>query len=408
MNTTGTTTASRTRHSGLFATALASSPYSARATFRCTKLRIRRFASAVVEEAAGSSAVVLVQDYHFTLVPSILRQRMPSNTIAAFWHVPWPRPRVFRACPWARELLEGLLGSNVVGLQTPDDCMNFLGCVEAMLPADVDLQQNTISYRARMTAVRAYPVGVDCTNEVIRTTPSSSACRERVCRDLQLPSRVRLGIGIDRLDYTKGINEKFLAIERLLELRPELRGHFVFVQVAEPSRDCLPAYRAARAQLFDTTERVNARFGTSSYRPIHLLEAHHEPVDVYRFYRAADLCYVASLHDGMNLVAKEFVAARDDQRGVLVLSQFAGAAQQLRAALLVNPSDVDKSAGVLVEALEMSMAEQSKRMRLLRENVATFDASWWARQLVQDAVLVHQRTNTTPLRDNSVAQRLSA
>lgn len=367
-----------------------------------------RFASAVVEEAAGSSPIVLVQDYHFTLAPSILRQRMPSSTIVAFWHIPWPRPHVFRACPWACELLEGLLGSNIVGLQTHDDCMNFLGSVETMLPADVDLQQSTISYRGRSTSVRAYPVGVEWANEVIRTTPSSSACRERVCRDLQLPSRVRLGIGIDRLDYTKGINEKFLAIERLLELRPELRGHFVFVQVAEPSRDCLPAYRAARAQLFDTSERVNARFGTNSYRPIHLLEAHHEPADVYRFYRAADLCYVASLHDGMNLVAKEFVAVRDDQRGVLVLSQFAGAAEQLRAALLVNPSDIDKSAGVLVEALGMSIAEQSKRMRLLRDNVETFDASWWARQLVQDAVLSNQRIYTFPLPDGLVARRLSA
>jgi trehalose 6-phosphate synthase len=360
-----------------------------------------RFASAVVDEAAGSSPLVLVQDYHFALAPSILRQQIPSSTIVAFWHIPWPRARVFRACPWAPVLLEGLLGSDIVGLQTPDDCMNFLGCVEAMLPAKVDRQQNAISYRGRSTAVRAYPVGVDCTNAAIRTAPPSSACRERVCRDLQLPSPVRLGVGIDRLDYTKGINEKFLAIERLLELRPELRGHFVFVQVAEPSRDCLPAYRAARAQLLETSERVNARFGTRSYRPIQVLEAHHEPVEVYRFYRAADLCYVASLHDGMNLVAKEFVAARDDQQGVLVLSQFAGAAQQLRAALLVNPSDIDRSAGVLVEALGMSIAEQSKRMRLLRDNVATYDASWWARQLIQDAMGGNRRTCT-------VGQRLSA
>jgi len=369
--------------------------------FRMYQAANTRFASAVVEEAAGGSPLVLVQDYHFALAPSMLRQRMPSSTIVAFWHIPWPRPRVFRRCPWARELLEGLLGSDIVGLQTRDDCMNFLGCVEAMLPAEVDLQQNTVSYRGCVTTVRAYPVGVDCSNEAMRTTPSSPACRERVFRDLQLPSRTRLGIGIDRLDYTKGINEKFLAIERVLELRPELRGNFVFVQVAEPSRDCLPAYRAARAQLLDTSERVNTRFGAGFYRPLQLIEAHHEPAAVYQFYRAADLCYVASLHDGMNLVAKEFVAARDDQKGVLVLSQFTGAAQQLRAALLVNPADIDSSADVLVTALGMSMAEQSRRMRLLRDNVATFDASWWARQLIQDAVRANQRTY-------SVEQQLSA
>jgi trehalose 6-phosphate synthase len=223
-----------------------------------------------------------------------------------------------------------------------------------------------------------------------------------------LPSGVRLGVGIDRLDYTKGINDKFLAIERLLEVRPDLRGHFVFVQVAEPSRDCLPAYRAARTQLRDTSERVNSRFGTSAYRPIQLLEAHHEPDNVYRFYRAADLCYVASLHDGMNLVAKEFVCARDDERGVLVLSQFAGAAQQLRAALLVNPADVDTSAGVLAEALGMSIAEQSKRMRLLRANVAAFDASWWGHQLLDDAMRLGHRSHAITGRPWVPGHRISA
>jgi trehalose 6-phosphate synthase len=376
--------------------------------FRMYRAANTRFAAAVAEEAGGGSPLVLVQDYHFALAPRALRQRLPWSTVVAFWHIPWPRPRMFRTCPWARELLEGLLGSNIVGLQTEDDCMNFLGCVESILHADVDLLQNTVTYRGHSTNVRAYPVGVAWANQVVRTTPPSSACRERVGRDLQLPSRVQLGVGIDRLDYTKGINEKFLAIERLFELRPEVRGHFVFVQVAEPSRDCLPAYRAARTQLIDTSERVNSRFGTSSYRPIQLLEAHHEPDEVYRFYRAADLCYVASLHDGMNLVAKEFVCARDDERGVLVLSQFAGAAQQLRGALLVNPSDVDRSAGVLADALGMSIAEQSKRMRLLRANVATFDASWWAQQLIHDAKRHGHRSHTVTGRPRVVAQRISA
>jgi trehalose 6-phosphate synthase len=202
---------------------------------------------------------------------------------------------------------------------------------------------------------------------------------------LQLPSDARLAVGIDRLDYTKGINEKFLSVERLLETRPELRGRFVLVQVAEPSRDSIPAYRATRAQLALTSQRVNARFGTSAYQPIQLLEAHHPPSDVYRFYRAADLCYVGSLHDGMNLVAKEFACARDDERGVLVLSRFAGAAKQLEAALLINPYDVDGSASALHRALTMPDSEQSVRMRQLRTNVAMYSATWWAQQLVRDS-----------------------
>jgi trehalose 6-phosphate synthase len=345
-----------------------------------------RFAAAVVEEAATAPALVLVQDYHFALVPRLLQPRLPSSTVVAFWHIPWPRPRIFGSCPWARELLEGLLGSNIVGFQTRDDCMNFLGSIESFLDAEVDRADSRVKYRGRSTSVRAYPVGVDWTNRVAQATPPSAACRERVCRDLGLSSGVRLGIGVDRLDYTKGIKEKFLAIERMLEWRPQLRGRFVFIQIAEPSRDCLPAYRAARAQLVDTSERVNSRFGTSSYRPIRVLDAHHAPEDVYRFYRASDFCYVGSLQDGMNLVAKEFVLAREDERGVLVLSQFAGAAQQLRAALLFNPYAIDKAAEVLAQALEMSTAEQSKRMRLLRANVAAFDASWWGRELVHDGM----------------------
>ena len=365
-----------------------------------------RFAAAAADEARGEDAIVLVQDYHLALAPRLIRQRMPSSAVVAFWHIPWPRARTFRTCPWARELLEGLLGSNIVGFQTEDDCMNFLGCVESLLDAKVDLLQSTIRYQGRVTTVRAYPVGIEWANPVVRSLPSPSVCRERVFRDLQLPWGVKLGVGIDRLDYTKGINEKFLAIEHLLETRPSLRGHFVFVQVAEPSRDCLPAYRAARTQLLETSQRINARFGRDSYPPIRLLEEHQEPTDVYRYYRSADLCHVGSLHDGMNLVAKEFVSARDDERGVLVLSQFAGAAQQLRAALLINPLRIDQSAAALAEALAMPAIEQAKRMRVLRANVETFDGSWWARQMVRDAVLELHRDDALERTDTE--RRMSA
>ena len=271
---------------------------------------------------------------------------------------------------------------------------HFLDTIESTLPADVDRRQNVVTFRGHSTQVRAYPVGVEWANPVVRATPAAKACRARVCRDLQLPAGVRLGVGIDRLDYTKGINEKFLAIERLLEIHPEFRGRFVFVQIAEPSRECLPAYRTARATLVETADRVNRRFGTDICRPIVLLEAHHEPADVYRMYRAADVCYVGSLHDGMNLVAKEFVCARDDERGVLVLSQFTGAAQQLGAALVVNPYAVDESADVLAQALCMSDAEQSKRMRLMRHIVEKFDTYWWADRLLHDALAVNGKCQT--------------
>jgi trehalose 6-phosphate synthase len=358
-----------------------------------------RFAAAVCEEALGGSPIVLVQDYHFALAPRLLRARLPLSTIVTFWHIPWPHPGALRTCPWARELLDGLLGSDVVGVQTPDDAVHFLKSVKSLVRADIDWRRRVVRYRGHETRVRAYPVGVEWTNQCVRTTPPSRACREEVRRDLHLPSDVRLGIGVDRLDYTKGILEKFLAIERLLEVCPDLRGHFTFIQVAEPSRECLPAYRALRQQLTETSQRVNGRFGTTTCRPINLLDAHHEPATVYRFYRAADLCYVGSLRDGMNLVAKEYVSARDDERGVLVLSKFAGAARQLRAALMVNPYSVDESADILARALEMTDAEQSRRMRLLRAVVKESDTYCWARQLLQDA---------RPPRRREASQRIPA
>jgi trehalose-6-phosphate synthase len=360
-------------------------PVFRRADFEKYQAANTRFAAVVADDAGDGSPIVLVQDYHFALAPRILRQRLPDSRVVAFWHIPWPRSRTFRTCPWAVELLEGLLGSDIVGFQTDDDCRNFLSCVEAMLEAEIDLQEGTVEYHRRVTSVRAYPVGIDCGHDALLSAPSVAACRAQVCTELDLPAGVRLGVGIDRMDYTKGINEKFLAIERLLASQPELVGRFAFVQVAEPSRDCLASYRVARAQVVETAERINRRFGTQSGLPIRLIEQHREPADVYRFYRAADFCHVASLHDGMNLVAKEFVSARTDERGVLVLSQFAGAAQQLRAAVLVNPLRIEQSAEAIARALRMPAVEQATRMRVLRANVMTCDASRWAKQMVDDA-----------------------
>jgi trehalose 6-phosphate synthase len=216
--------------------------------------------------------------------------------------------------------------------------------------------------------------------------PPVAACRAEVCRQLRVPLDSRLVVGVDRLDYTKGLHEKLLTVERLLEIDPELRGRLVFVQIAAPSRTTLPAYQAYRARLARTADRVNARFGTDRYCPIVLLDTHHEPRAIFRYLRAADVCYVGSLHDGMNLVAKEFVSARDDERGVLTLSKFTGAAMELSDALTVNPYAIDESAGVLTRALYMSEHEQTTRMRAMRAVVAEFNAYRWAGEMVSDAV----------------------
>jgi trehalose 6-phosphate synthase len=366
----------------------------------------RRFAAAVAEEAVCAAPLILVQDYHFGLAPRELRYRLPAATIVSFWHIPWPPLHVLRVCPWARELVDGLLASDIAGFQTPGDCTNFLTAVERIFGAEVDYSSGTIHYRGRQTHVGAYPVGVEWNSEIVRATPPAAVCRERIRREFGLPADVMLGVGVDRLDYTKGINEKFLAIERLLERQPALRGRFVFLQVAEPSRECVPEYRSTREQLAATARRVNVRFGDGLNAPILLRESHHTPQEVYRLYRAADFCHVGSLRDGMNLVAKEFVCARDDEHGVLVLSDRAGAALQLREALLINPWSVASSSDAMWTALTMPESEQVKRMRRLRLSVAGADAACWSRRLLADADSVHQTGRGVESR--AAAEELSA
>jgi trehalose 6-phosphate synthase len=344
-----------------------------------------RFAEAVSEEVKSRSPLILVQDYHFALAPRAIRERLPLSTIIAFWHIPWPRPRDYAVCPWGRQLLRGLLGSTIVGFQTPEDCQSFMDTVDQLLDVHIDRRNQVITYHGKETTVRAYPVSIEWPSRWTCQAPPVGACRADVRRELHLTPDIRLAVGVDRLDYTKGLNEKFLAVERLLELNPEWHERFVLVQIAEPSRECLASYQAYRNELRETAERINTRFGSTTYRPIILLEAHYEPADVYRFLRAADICYVGSLHDGMNLVAKEFVAARDDSQGVLLLSQFAGAARELAGALIINPYAIDKSARKLSEGLRMSPGEQMTRMCAMRSTVADLNAYRWAVEMLMDA-----------------------
>jgi trehalose 6-phosphate synthase len=351
-----------------------------------------RFADAVCEEAISEAPFVLVQDYHFALAPLIIRERLPLSTIVTFWHIPWPQCQTFGICPWRRHLIEGLLGSSIVGFQTPSDCRNFIDTVERSLQVHIDRDENTVTYAGRRVLVRAYPASIEWPSPSARRATAIADCREEIWRQLALQSSMQLGVGVDRLDYTKGIEEKFLAVERLLECYPEFRERFVLLQLAEPSRQRLAAYREVRERVIDTARRVNQRFGHARYQPIVLLEGHHSPAAVYRCLRAADLCYVASLHDGMNLVSKEFVSARDDERGVLVLSAFTGAARELSGALVVNPYDLDEVAHVLAEALEMRDDQQAERMRQMRLHLARYNAYRWAGHILADAVRVrHER-----------------
>ncbi len=343
----------------------------------------RRFVDAVCEEAAGAAPAVLVQDYHFALAPAMIRRRLPASSVVTFWHIPWPEPQRAAQCPWMKELIHGLLGSDVVGVQTPDDCRRFIACATHLVRGAV-AQGSAIVHEGRTIRVRALPVGVRADAADLLDTPRADLCRAEVCRELGVLPDARIGVGIDRLDYSKGIPEKFLAIEQLLEQRPALHGQFSFIQVAEPSRASVPAYQRIQATVIGIANRVNRRFGRGGWTPIVLRNVHVDAADVYRLYRAADLCYVNSLADGMNLVAKEFVAARSDEGGVLLLSEHAGASRQLPHALAVTPGQPAMGAHQLETALLMSGAEQRWRMRAMRGTVGSSDCYWWAAQLLDE------------------------
>lgn len=355
-----------------------------------------KFSAAVGQEAEGDAPVVLVQDYHFALAPRMIRDRMPLSTIIAFWHIPWPAPREFESCPWSRHLVAGLLGSDIIGFQTDVDCRQFLDTVASTGDARVDRRRGSVFSAGHETIVREYPVSIEWPSRLAERSPDVHVCRASIEQRLGVSRGARIVAGVDRLEYTKGLCEKMLAVERVFERHPELRDTMTFVQIAEPSRECLPAYRELRLRLRATADRINRRFASREHQPIVLVETHSEPCEVFELLRAADVCYVGSLHDGMNLVAKEFVAARDDHRGALVLSTFAGAARQLTGALLVNPFDVEESAQVLVRALRLSPEEQATRMRAMRGSVAEFNSYRWAGQMLQDAARLRAEPRLFP------------
>src|SRR5688572_19985498 len=351
----------------------------------------RRFAQTVIDEATSSDPIVLVQDYHFALLPRMIREALPDATIITFWHIPWPNPEAFAICPWREQLLDGMLGSSILGFHTQFHCNNFVDTVDRQLEARVDRETFTVSYRSELTAVKRYPISIEWPPSAELLGKPVAQCRADVRRRHGLPVNHAIGIGVDRFDYTKGIEERLRAVERLLDQRPEWVGRFTFIQIAAPTRAGIEEYDHSQTRVRALVERINARFGAAPLPAIILLSQHHEPVEVYEYYRAAEVCVVSSLHDGMNLVAKEFIAARDDERGVLVLSQFTGAARELPEAIIVNPYDIDQCANALHAALTMPEQEQRARMRSMRGMVQEFNVYRWAGRMLLDAAHTRMR-----------------
>ena len=348
----------------------------------------QRFADAVVKSAKRADPLVLVQDYHMPLVPQLIRDRLPQATVVTFWHIPWPMSETFGICPWREQLLEGMLGSHIVGFQTPSHGRNFIDAVDTFLESRIEHEDMTIYRGGQLTRVAPYPISIAWPPPF---TEPIGATRARVHAELGLPEGHRIAIGIDRLDYIKGLIERFAAVEHLLTVQPQWRGRFTLVQMASPSRSDLPEYKAFHDRVLAEVQRINAAVGSERAPAIMLKIEHQSAQQVRDLYRSADIGMVTSLHDGMNLVAKEYVAARDDDLGVLLLSVFTGASRELHEALQVNPYSAEETGRALAQALAMPLAEQRERMRTMRAWVRSHNIYRWAGSMLIDAARVRSR-----------------
>jgi trehalose-6-phosphate synthase len=346
----------------------------------------RRFADAAIEETKDDeNPVVLVQDYHFALAPRMIKEARPEARVAIFWHIPWPNPEAFGICPWQRELLDGLLGADLIGFHIQSHCNNFLDSVDRTLQSRVDREHFAVSRSEHLTYVRPFPISVAFTNGGSEPPSSESSYEERARLLARLGVKANmLGIGVDRIDYTKGLPERLVALETFFEKHPIYRGQFTFVQIGAPSRTHIRRYRDLMEELKAEVERINRRFQTGYWKPIVFLPEHHSHEQILPYLRAADLCMVTSLHDGMNLVAKEYAAAQTNETGVLILSRFAGASQELVDALLVNPYDAEDLAAAIHKALQMSPEERSARMARMRAYVREHNIYRWAGSLIAE------------------------
>ncbi|MDI6762410.1 MAG: trehalose-6-phosphate synthase [Thermodesulfobacteriota bacterium] len=346
------------------------------------------FAEKILEEIGSQKPLIFIQDYHLALLPRIIKEKRPDALTVQFWHIPWPNPEAFRICPWKKELLEGLLGNNLLGFHIRYHCNNFIDTVDRELEARPDRERSSIVYKGKTTYVRHFPISID-----FDAIDESTRKREVEEETKRLKTKYHLfdkiiGVGVDRLDYTKGIPEKFRAIDLFLDQNPEYRKRFVFIQLGAPSREHIPSYKQINDEIDESVERINWKHRTEHWSPILFLREHIPFLSMLAFYKMSSFCIVSSLHDGMNLVAKEYIAAKTDSDGVLILSRFTGAARELNEALLVNPYAVDEFAQTIKEAMEMPPEEVSRRMKKLREIARERNIYRWADQILAKTIQI--------------------
>lgn len=354
----------------------------------------QKFAEAALEEMKDTEEpYVLIQDYHFALLPRLIKEKRPDARVALFWHIPWPNPESFGICPWGRELLHGMLGADLLGFHIQFHCNNFLDTVDRVLESRIDYERFAVNRQGHTTWVKPFPISVDFSQMQKEITAQKSPLpnKESMFKELGVKAQY-LGVGVDRIDYTKGILERFRGIERFLEKNPDYQGKFSFVELGAPSRTLIKRYHDLIGEVEAEADRINWKFKAKEWKPIVFLKKHHSHRDIEPYYKAADLCLVTSLHDGMNLVAKEYVASREDGDGVLILSRFTGASRELRDALTINPYDSEQMAEAIRFALQMEPGERARRMRNLRDTVRDNNIYRWGANLITELSQIRIKT----------------
>lgn len=352
-----------------------------------------KFADALLEELPADNPFVFIQDYHFTLLPQMIKQKRPDATIALFWHIPWPNPEVFSICPYQEEILEGMLCCDLIGFHVQNNCNNFLDTANRLMESRVDTEKFSVVKSGRETLVRAFPISID--GSVFgKPTESVLKQKEKIREELKLDGKI-VAVSVERIDYTKGIVERLLAIDRFLEKYPEFKTRFVFIQIAAPSRTHIKRYHDLTGEIDELIERKNWKYAEGDWSPIIYLKRQFTPEEISPYYQLADLCIVSPLHDGMNLVAKEFISAKNDLSGILLLSRFAGAARELTDAVQINPYATEEFAESIKDAIEMPVEEKRRRMERMREIVGKNNIFFWAANIIAELTGVK---NTQPLR----------
>ncbi len=341
-----------------------------------------KYAQAIVEELNSDNAFIWINDYHLALLPKMLKDKNPSLTIGTFWHIPWPTYEIFRICPWRKQIIEGLLGSDFIGFHRGYHVDNFIQCARRELEVIIDSEPSSIQYKERQTKLSHIPAGIDY-HEIKKELGKHKNVTKKIFQTDFDINTLYVVVGVDRVDYTKGLIERLKIIDRFLDKYPEFQEKFTYLSIGAPSRIHIPEYKTLNKELYDLIERINWKYSTIHWKPVHFVNQVLPRSKIFTYYKVADACLITSLDDGMNLVAKEFVICSDNDKGMLVLSRFTGAARDLKSAIQINPYDIDSSADALKIALTMSKDEKIKRNKFMKEVIIKNNIYQWAIDFIE-------------------------